>query len=151
MNIVNLQIGQSEILSKTSFYSIKLTRLVGRTIPKKFDAENIKYKVSLVFEDRKYKNLKLDDENINALKDGLLKIFYVIKKSYKKGNGPVYAQLNLGFDGLKKVYLKSGLVNIFDKFSHNIVYWLINQLDQVDQSSENLVFTKSFDCDFLTN
>ena len=149
MKINDWEIGQSEVLLQTPIYSLKVKREVGKKIPKNFNAENIKFKVGLYLHNKKTKELSLNDKSIQSLKDGLLKIFYIIKKSYTKRNGPIYIQLNLGFNGLKKIYLKSGIVNLFDKTSHNVVFWLINQLDQVEQSSDNLVFTKNFECDFL--
>ena len=75
------------------------------------------------------------------LKDGIEHIFDNLKLSYKKRDGPFYIQMNLGFDGLKKEFSKSGIVDLFGNVnSKNIVYCVINHLDQVNQSSNNLIF-----------
>ena len=83
----------------------------------------------------------LDGKNIDHVREALMEIFQNVKKTFKRNEGPAYIQVNLSFDGLKKLYLKSGIVPLFDKHSKNVVFWLINQLDQVEQSSENLVFS----------
>lgn len=58
--------------------------------------------------------------------------------------------MNLSFDGLKKEFLKSGIVDLFGNVnSKNIVYWVINQLDQVNQSSENMIFSNNLITDFI--
>ena len=58
--------------------------------------------------------------------------------------------MNLTFDGLKKEFLKSGIVNLFGNVdSKNIVFWVINQLDQVNQSSENMIFSNELYIDFI--
>ena len=58
--------------------------------------------------------------------------------------------MNLSFDGLKKEFLKSGIVDLFGNVnSKNIVYWVINQLDQVNQSSDNLIFSNNLFIDFI--
>ena len=58
--------------------------------------------------------------------------------------------MNLSFDGLKKEFLKSGIVDLFGNVnSKNIVFWVINQLDQVNQSSDNLIFSNNLFIDFI--
>ena len=143
----NWTVGQKEKIDKNSNFYLEFERLKGSEISKRFNAENFKFKVSL--KPKHNKILLLNDDNVNYVMKGLLNIFEKIRKSFRKRNGKAYIQINLTFDGLKKVYLKSGIINLFDKHSKNIVYWIINQLNQVEQSSEDLVFSNNFVCDFM--
>jgi hypothetical protein len=143
----NWIVGKKEIIDKNTNFYLEFERLQESQISKRFNAKKFKFKVSL--HPKNKKKLILSDDNVDYVLEGLLKIFEKIKNSFKKRNGKAYIQVNLTFDGLKKVYLKSGIINLFDIHSKNIVYWLINQLDQVEQSSEDLVFSNNFLCDFM--
>ena len=140
-------VGKKEVIHANPNFNLEFERLKGSEISKCFNAENFKFKVSL-HPNNKGK-LVLSDDNVNYVLEGLLKIFERIRKVFKKRNGKAYIQINLTFDGLKKVYLKSGIINLFDRHSKNIVYWLVNQLDQVEQSSDDLVFSNNFVSDFI--
>ena len=143
----NWKVGIKEKLNSNPNFILYIERLKGAVISKRFNAENFKFKVSL--EPLKEKKIILNDQNVDYVRESLMTIFEKIKRSFKKRNGKTYIQLNLSFNGLKKVFLKSGIVDLFDPHSKNIVFWLINQLDQVQQSSEDLVFSNNFVCDFI--
>lgn len=140
--------GHDFIMSETPNFKLSVKRLENKNVSKKFNVDFFKFKVKLDSITTK-KDLSLNDDNIDYVREALMQIFKKVKSSFQKKNGPAYIQLNLSFDGLKKTFLKSGITPLFDKHSSNIVYWLINQLDQVEQSSENLVFSNNFFCDFI--
>ena len=143
-------IGEKNILVKNKKFNLSAERVVSKKINKKFNSEIFKFKIKLQFHDNINNLLELNDSNIDTLKDGLEKIFNKVKSSYRKRDGPFYIQMNLSFDGLKKEFLKSGIVDLFGNVdSKNIVYWLINQLDQVNQSSDNLIFSNNLFIDIL--
>ena len=137
-HILNVKINKKNLL--------KVERIEEKKINNKLNIKNFKFQVNM---NKKNTDLILDGKNIDYVRDALIEIFENVKKTFKKNEGPAYIQVNMSFDGLKKLYLKSGIVPLFDKHSKNVVFWLINQLDQVDQSSENLVFTKNFVVDFI--
>ena len=141
------KIGSKEKFISNNLFYLLVERLETKKISPKFEATNFKFKLTL--NSKKETNLYLNDKNVNYLRKGLIILFDKIKKSFKKRDGKFYIQLNLSFEGLKKVFLKSGIIDLFDVHSKNIVYWLINQLDQVEQSSEDLVFNNNFFCDFI--
>ena len=66
----------------------------------------------------------LDGKNIDYVRDALIEIFENVKKTFKKNEGPAYIQVNMSFDGLKKLYLKSGIVPLFDKHSKMLYFGL---------------------------
>ena len=143
-------IGEQKILAKNKKIVLTGERVQSRELNKKFHSKIIKIKIELDFIEKRDPILKLNDININLLKEGLENIFFKIKRSFKKRDGPYYIQMNLTFDGLKKEFLKSGIVNLFGNVdSKNIVFWVINQLDQVNQSSENMVFSNELYIDFI--
>jgi hypothetical protein len=142
------KVGDTQILSNNPNFTLSVKRLEDKKISNKFDVEYFKFKVKIE-SIKKSEHLILNDGNVDNVRKTLMIIFKKVKNSFKKRNGPAYIQLNLSFDGLKKTFLKSGITPLFDKHSNNIVYWLINQLDQVEQSSENLVFSNNFFCDFI--
>lgn len=144
-----LKVGESSILSKNNIFTLSVKRLMGKTLPQRFFMENLKYQIKIEKIKSERKNLLLNQDNVDQVRKSLMNIFQKIKQSLRRRDGPAYIQVNLTFDGLKKVYIKSGIINIWDTHSHNIIYWLINQLDQVEQSSDNLVFSNNFVCDFL--
>ena len=142
----NFEIGKKTSIYSNNLFEMDIKRLPGAQIPKKFNAENYKFQVSLTtIHD---KELVLNDTNIDYVRDAFLHIFGLIKKMYKKTT-KTYIQLNVKFEELKKVYLKSGIMDLHDAHSKNIVYWIINQMNQIEQSSEDLVFSKKFSADFL--
>ena len=141
-------VGSSHILGDNPNFKLSVKRLENKKNSKKFDVEYFKFKVN-IDSIKKGQHLILDEKNVDYVRDILMKMFKKVKNSFKKRNGPAYIQLNLSFDGLKKTFLKSGVTPLFDKHSSNIVYWLVNQLDQVEQSSDNLVFNNNFFCDFI--
>ena len=128
---------------------LKVERIEEKKTNNKLNIKNFKFKVHIKSINKENTDLILDSNNIDYVREALIKIFQNVKKTFKRNEGPAYIQVNLSFDGLKKLYLKSGIVPLFDKHSKNVVFWLINQLDQVEQSSENLVFTKNFVVDFI--
>ena len=143
-------IGEQKILAKNKKIVLTGERVQSRELNKKFHSKIIKIKIELDFIEKRDPILKLNDININLLKEGLENIFFKIKRSFKKRDGPYYIQMNLTFDGLKKEFLKSGIVNLFGNVdSKNIVFWVINQLDQVNQSSENMIFSNELYIDFI--
>ena len=144
------KIGDKKTLIKQKIFDLNGERVQSRELNKKFHSKIIKFKIELDLIRKTDKNLKLNDINIDLLKKGLEKVFFEIKRSFKKRDGPYYIQMNLTFDGLKKQFLKSGIVDLFGNVdSKNIVFWVINQLDQVNQSSENLVFSNELYIDFI--
>ena len=148
--MINWNIGDKHILVKNEKFNLEVQRVKPKIINKNFHSEIFKFKVTLDFEDFHDKILHLNDSNIDFLKDGLENIFNKIKSSYKKRNGPFYIQMNLSFDGLKKEFLKSGIVDMFgDIDSKNVIFWVINMLDQVNQSSDNLIFSNNIFIDFI--
>ena len=128
---------------------LKVERIEEKKTNNNLNIKNFKFKVNIKSINKENTDLILDGKNIDYVREALIEIFQNVKKTFKRNEGPAYIQVNLSFDGLKKLYLKSGIVPLFDKHSKNVVFWLINQLDQVEQSSENLVFTKNFVVDFI--
>ena len=112
---MNLVVGKQEVIHDNTHFSLQLERIKGADISNKFNADSYKFKVSLHSKNRG--NLIIDDDNVNYVLKGLLIIFDRIRNCFKKKNGKAYIQINLTFDGLKKVYLKSGIVNLFDRHS----------------------------------
>ena len=143
------KIGQILNVRINNNFLLNVERIEEKKINKRLNIKNFKFKVNIDSRKNKENNLILNDTNIDYVREGLINIFENVKKSFKKNEGPTYIQVNLSFDGLQKLYLKSGIVPLFEKHSKNVVFWLINQLDQVEQSSENLVFSKHFVADFI--
>ena len=144
------KIGENQTLVTNNKFNLSAKRVEPKAISKQFNSKIYKFKIDLTVKQYNDKQLQLNDANIDLLKDGLEHIFNNLKSSYKKRDGPFYIQMNLSFDGLKKEFLKSGIVDLFGNVnSKNIVYWVINQLDQVNQSSDNLIFSNNLFIDFI--
>lgn len=144
------KIGESETLFKNKKFNLLAKRVESKVVNKHFNSQIYKFKIDLIVNQYTNNQLELNDGNIDLLKNGIEDIFDKLKSSYKKRDGPFYIQMNLTFDGLKKEFLKSGIVDLFGHVnSKNIVYWVINQLDQVNQSSDNLIFSNNLFIDFI--
>ena len=144
------KIGENQTLVTNNKFNLSAKRVEPKVISKQFNSKIYKFKIDLTVKQYNDNQLQLNDANIDLLKDGLEHIFNNLKSSYKKRDGPFYIQMNLSFDGLKKEFLKSGIVDLFGNVnSKNIVYWVINQLDQVNQSSDNLIFSNNLFIDFI--
>ena len=144
------KIGETQTLFKDKKFNLSAKRVQSKVVNRHFNSEIFKFKIDLIINHYINNQLELNDENIDLLKNGLEHIFDKLKSSYKKRDGPFYIQMNLTFDGLKKEFLKSGIVDLFGNVnSKNIVYWVVNQLDQVNQSSDNLIFSNNLFIDFI--
>ena len=144
------KIGESQTLFKDKKFNLSAKRVESKVVNRHFNSEIFKFKIDLIINHYINNQLELNDENIDLLKNGLEHIFDKLKSSYKKRDGPFYIQMNLSFDGLKKEFLKSGILDLFGNVnSKNIVYWVVNQLDQVNQSSDNLIFSNNLFIDFI--
>ena len=144
------KIGETQTLFKNKKFNLSAKRVESKVVNNHFNSQIYKFKIDLIVNQHTNNQLELNDGNIDLLKDGIEHIFDNLKSSYKKRDGPFYIQMNLSFDGLKKEFLKSGIVDLFGNVnSKNIVYWVINQLDQVNQSSDNLIFSNNLFIDFI--
>ena len=141
---------QTMTIYKNKHFDITAERIESKALNPKFNSQILKFKIKLDLKTDLNYGLILNDSNIDILKVGLENIFMKLKNNFKKRDGPFYIQMNLRFDGLKKEFIKSGIVDLFGNVnSKNIIYWVLNQLDQVAQSSDNLIFSDGFFVDFL--
>ena len=104
----NWEIGHKQIFVTNKSFFLSVERLESKKISRKFQIESFKFKLTL--NSKKGNILYLNDENVNYIRKGLIILFDKIKKSFKKRNAKFYIQLNLSFEGLKKTFLKSGII-----------------------------------------
>ena len=141
---------QTKKIYKSKHFDIIAERIESKELNPKFNSKILRFKIKLDLKTHLNDGLLLNDLNIDILKEALENIFIQLKNNFKKRDGPYYIQMNLAFNGLKKKFIKSGIVDLFGNIeSHNIVYWVLNQLDQVAQSSDNLIFSNGFFIDFI--
>ena len=100
---------------------------------RKYGLDDYKYDVEIKPKqsDQKSLELHLNETNTNILYDVLKEIFQYVKKCYiEKTDKDSTIQLDISFEGLKKKWIKSGPVRLFDDQSKSIVDWVVANLDR---------------------
>ena len=115
------KIGKSQTLFKNKKFNLSAKRVESKVVNRHFNSKIYKFKINLIVNQYSNNQLELNDGNIDLLKDGIEHIFDNLKLSYKKRDGPFYILMNLSFDGLKKEFLKSGIVDLFGNVNSKIL------------------------------
>ena len=124
--------GKDNIIHIDLYKQLNITaeKIQGSSISKKkYGMTDFKYNV--LIRPKTESDLYLNDTNSDILYNVLGEIFKLVQSCYnRKTDKDSVISLDLGFEGLKMKYIKSGPMLLFDPHANNIVDWVAAQLDR---------------------